>query len=79
MIDIQIKGGTEGANAPALAELIASALHGDQSVDPQSSLAQAGMMVRERQELAESERPSRNRLETVNFTTIDEDNDWTDV
>jgi hypothetical protein len=76
MIEIQIQG---GGDPHALAELIASTLHGHPLVDPSTGLAQVGKLVRERQESAERERPSRQELETVNFARIDPDDDWTDV
>ncbi len=74
MIEIEVKG---GAAPEALAELIASTLHG-QPVDD-ATLVQTGKLVRERQEEAELARPSVHDLETVNFQTIDDDLDWSDL
>ena len=74
MIDIQIDGGD-----PHLAELIASTLHGHPVADPSSSVAQVGKFVREQQEAAETTRPSREQIETVNFALIDDETDWTDI
>ena len=74
MIDVQILGGD-----PHLAELIASTCYGHPVPDPSSSAAQAGKFVREQQEEVEVSRPSRQEIETVNFTLLDEDDDWTDV
>jgi hypothetical protein len=76
MIDVQIKYATDPA---ALAELIASTLHGHIPLDPASPAAQIGKLVREQQEAAERERPSREEIQTVNFSLIDADDDWSDV
>ena len=76
MIDIHIHS---GGDPQALAELIASTLHGHVAPDPESDLAAVGKLVREQQEQAESKRPSREQIETVNFATIDDENDWTDL
>ena len=76
MIDIQIQS---GGDPQTLAELIASTLHGHVAPDPESDLAAVGKLVREQQEQAESKRPSREQIETVNFATIDDENDWTDL
>ena len=76
MIEIEVKGGHD---PQALAELIAATLHGQVLVDPQSPITTTGKLVREQQEQAEQRRPSRDQIETVNFVTIDEDLDWTDV
>ena len=61
----------------ALAELIASTLHGTRVADP--SVVETGKMVRAQQEDAEARRPSLHDMQTVNFETLDEDCDWTDV
>jgi hypothetical protein len=74
MIELQIDG--EDAN---LAELIASTLHGNPLPDPTSSVAQAGKYVREQQEEAESTRPSREQIETVNFALLDDESDFSDL
>jgi hypothetical protein len=76
MIDVQIKYATD---PQALAELIASTLHGHIPEDSSSPAAQIGKLVREQQEEAERKRPSREEIQTVNFTTIEPDEDWTDV
>jgi hypothetical protein len=74
MIEIEVRGGQD---PQALAELIASTLHGTQV--PDSSIVETGKMVRAQQEEAESRRPSINEMPTVNFETIDEDTDWSDL
>ncbi|MBA3394106.1 MAG: hypothetical protein H0T89_15775 [Deltaproteobacteria bacterium] len=76
MIEIEVKGGSD---PQALAELIAATLHGHVNADPSSPAVTTGKLVREHQAAAEQQRPSRNQLETVNFTKIDDDLDWTDV
>lgn len=74
MIEIEVKGGP----APhALAELIASTLHGTPVDD--ASVAHTGKLVREAQEDDELRRPSVHDLETVNFQTIDDDLDWSEL
>jgi hypothetical protein len=80
MIDIQIKSESDGdSEAQALAELIASTLHGHIAPDPQSDLAAVGKLVRDELERAEQRRPSRQQIETVDFAKIDDDLDWSDV
>ena len=74
MIEIEVKGEEE---PKALAELIASTLHGEPVAD--ASVMQTGKLVREVQEQDETRRPSVHELETVNFQTIDDDLDWSDV
>jgi hypothetical protein len=74
MIEIEVRG---GQHPQALAELIASTLHGTQVAD--KSVVETGKMVRAQQEDAETKRPSLHDMQTVNFETIDEDCDWTDV
>lgn len=74
MIDVQVNGG-DGH----LAELIASTLHGHPVPDPSSSAAVAGKFVREVQEEEETRRPSREEIQTVNFTLIEDEMDFTDV
>jgi hypothetical protein len=76
MIDIQIHS---GGDPEALAELIASTLHGHIAPHPESDLAAVGKLVREHQEHEEAKRPSRQQIETVNFAKIDDENDWSDV
>jgi hypothetical protein len=76
MIEIEVKGGHD---PQALAELIAATLHGHVLSDPGSPAATTGKLVREQQEEAERLRPSRDQLETVNFTTIEDDLDWSDL
>ena len=75
MIEIEVKGG----DPQALADLIAATLHGHIPADAQSPAVMTGQLVREQQEEAERRRPSRNQLETVNFTTIEDDLDWSDL
>jgi len=74
MIEIEVRGGHE---PQALAELIASTLHGTPVAD--SGVVETGKMIRAHQEDAEAKRPSLHDMQTVNFETIDEDTDWTDV
>jgi hypothetical protein len=74
MIEIEVRGGQD---PQALAELIASTLHGTQVAD--SSIVETGKMVRAQQEDAESKRPSLHDMQTVNFETLDEDLDFSDV
>lgn len=76
MIEIEVKGGHD---PQALAELIAATLHGHVLVDTESPAVQAGKLVREQQEADERRRPSRDQIETVNFQTIDDDQDWSDI
>ena len=74
MIEIEVKG---GAAPEALAELIASTLHG--IVVPDASLVATGKRVREEKEHEEVQRPSVHDLETTNFQTIDDDLDWSEL
>ena len=76
MIEIEVKGASD---PQALAELIAATLHGHIPQDSTSPAVTTGKLIREQQEQAEARRPSRDQIETVNFTTIDDDLDWTDV
>lgn len=76
MIDIQIES---DGDPQVLAELIASTLHGHIAPDPASDLAAIGKLVREQQERDEQKRPSHEEIDTVNFATIDDDEDWSDV
>ena len=78
MIEFEIKPLVNPAMAPqALAELIASAVNGQPAED--ASVTEAGKQIREEQEQAELARGSWTDLDTVNFATIDPDNDWSDV
>ena len=76
MIDINVK--VDG-DPQMLADLIASTLHGHITPNPESDLATIGKFVRDQQEMAELTRPSRQQLETVNFTKLDDENDFSDV
>ena len=76
MIEIEVKGGHD---PQALAELIAATLHGHVLADTHSPAVTTGKLIREQQEEAERHRPSRNEIETVNFVTIDPENDWSDL
>jgi len=76
MIEIEIKGSRD---PQALAELIASTLHGHAVPNPGSATAETGKMIRAEQEQAERNRPSHQEIDTVNFTTIDDDLDWTEI
>lgn len=74
MIEIEVRGGQD---PQALAELIASTLHGTPVPDP--SMVETGKLVRAQQEEAEIRRPSVHDMQTVNFETLDEDIDFSDV
>lgn len=74
MIEIEIKAGKDPR---ALAELIASAVHGQPT--PDASVTEAGKQVRDAQEREEQTRGSWTDAETVNFATLDPENDWTDL
>jgi hypothetical protein len=74
MIEIEIK---TDKDPRALAELIASAVHGQPAES--ASVTEAGKQVREVQEQAEVARGSWTDLDTVNFATLDPENDWTDL
>jgi len=76
MIEIEVKGGYD---PQALAELIAATLHGHIPANPLSPAITTGKLIREQQEEAERRRPSHDQIETVNFTTIDDDLDWSDL
>ena len=76
MTDIEIKAGDK---PDELAELIASTLHGHIAPNPESGAATLGKLVRRQQELAEQARPSRHDIATVDFTKIDDENDWSNV
>ena len=76
MIEIEVTG---GAGPEALAELIASTLQADPNAVPESAVAQTGKLVRDQQVLEEVERPSWQQMETLNFTTIEPESDWTEV
>lgn len=76
MIEIEVKGTRD---PQALAELIASTLHGHPVPNPGSATAETGKWIREEQEDAERSRPSHEEMSTVNFTTIDDDLDWTEI
>lgn len=73
MIEIEVRG----QDPKALAELIASTLHGMPVSD--ASMVETGKMVRAQQEDDEAKRPSLHDMQTVNFEKIDEDCDWTEV
>jgi hypothetical protein len=74
MIEIEIKAEKD---PHALAELIASAVNGQPADDP--SVTAAGKTVRDAQEQDEQKRGPWRDAETVNFATLDEENDWSDV
>ena len=76
MIDIQVKGNKD---PDALAELIASTLHGHMLTAPHANVALVGKLVRTEQERAEQRRASRHDLETVDFKLIDDDLDFSDL
>ena len=74
-IDVQVNA----KDPEALAELIGATLHGHIPADASSPAVQVGKLVREQQEEAERKRPSREEIHTVNFSTLDPDEDWSDV
>jgi hypothetical protein len=74
MIEIEVKG---GPHPEALAELIASAINGQPVEHPDAELA--GQLVREQQEAAETRRPSWQQMSTLNFQTLEADEDWSEV
>jgi hypothetical protein len=74
MIEIEIK--TE-RDPRALAELIDSAVNGQPAES--ASVTEIGKQVREVQERQELARGSWTDLDTVNFATLDPENDWSDV
>lgn len=75
VIKIQVQGDDPQVHA----ELVASTLHGHPVAEPDPTLACAGKLVREQQEEAERRRPGRGDMATVNFQTIEADEDWTDI
>jgi hypothetical protein len=75
MIDVQV----DAKDPQALADLIGATLHGHIPADASSSAVAVGKLVREQQEEAERKRPSREEIQTVNFTTIDPEEDFSDV
>jgi DNA polymerase IIIc chi subunit len=74
MIEIEIK---TDKDPRALAELIDSAVNGQPGESV--SVTEVGKQVREVQERQELARGSWTELETVNFATLDAENDWSDV
>jgi sensor domain CHASE-containing protein len=74
MIEIEIKADKE---PQALAQLIASAVHGQPAED--ASVTEAGKQIREEQEQAEIARGSWTDMSTVDFAKLDPENDWSDV
>ncbi len=76
MIEIEVKGSSD---PQALAELIAATLHGHIPANQSSPAVMTGQLVREQQEAAERRRPSHDQIETVNFSTIDDDHDWSEI
>jgi hypothetical protein len=71
MIEIEVKSGPE-----ALADLIAATLHGQPTDD---AIGTTGKLVREQQEQAELSRPSVHDMQTVNFQTVDDEVDFSEV
>ena len=76
MIEIEVKGSRD---PQALADLIASTLHGHPGASPDDSTVEAGKRVRAEQEAVEVTRPSQQEMDTVNFQTIDEETDFSDL
>jgi hypothetical protein len=73
MIHVQV---TSDQPTQALADLIAST-QGDETLDPK--LAIEASMIRDHQQQAERDRPSKHEIDTVDFTKLDADNDWSDL
>jgi hypothetical protein len=73
MLYIQVK---DGRDPRVLAELIA-ATEPEHAVDPKVAIE--AKLVRAHQEQEQAARPNRHEIETVNFQTLDDDNDWTDL
>ena len=73
MIYIQVKSDRDPR---VLADLIAQA-HGTAAVD--DKLAVEANLVKEVRQAIEAERTPRQELETVNFSRLDSENDWTDL
>jgi ribonuclease I len=76
MTDIQVSCGRDPQD---LANVIAATLHGLVPTNPDDEVVAAGRMVRLVQERAERERSSWHDLPTVNFETLDEDLDWSEI
>ena len=76
MIEIEVKG---SRGPEALADLIASTLHGHPGASPDDPMTEVGKRVRAEQEAAEITRPSQQEMETVNFQTIDDDLDFSEL
>jgi hypothetical protein len=74
MIEIEVHGDQP---PETLADLIASTLHGVPVRD--ASVVETGKLVRQQREQDEDRRPSHHDMQTVNFQTIDDDLDWSDV
>ena len=73
MIHVQV---TSDQPTKALADLIAST-QGEDSLDPK--LAIEASLIRDHQKQAEQDRPSQHEIDTVDFTKLDADNDWSDL
>jgi hypothetical protein len=73
MIHVQVKSDQDPT---LLAELIAST-QGEEPTDPK--IAIEASMIRDQQAQAERERVSFSEMETMNFKTLDAENDWTDL
>ena len=76
MTDIQVSC---GRGPQDLANVLAATLHGIVPTDPDDDALSAGRFVRAAQEQAERERGSWHDLPTVNFETLDGDDDWTEI
>ena len=76
MTDIQVSCGSSPQD---LAKVIAATLHGIVPTEADDYAIAAGRMVRQEQEQAEQARNSWNEMPTLNFETLDEDDDWTSV
>lgn len=77
MTDIQVSCGRSPQD---LANVIAATLHGIVPTNPDDEAVSLGRFVRAAQEQAERERASSwHDLPTVNFETLEEDADWSEV
>ncbi len=66
-------------NPRELAELIASSLPNQAPPNPGSTTDRIGKLVKQAKEQEQLDRPRWDELDTVNFQTLDEDNDWSEV
>lgn len=76
MVDIQVNCGPDPRD---LAELIASTLHGLVPPEPDSVTADVGRAIRAAQEQTERTRRQWADMDTIDFSRLERDEDWTDV